>query len=438
MGIPKVWLGGTALLALVVVVSLFRPSDLFFPSTDGAAGKGAGGRYRGLAGGKGKGSGGGGGGGGASPAGGGSASGGPLSSCSHPLVRRGEYTKEWAKETMDAYLGSPPRTSVENPACPRYVFAFQNHQAGFGHRLTNWAMALHTAVMLNTTFAHTSFDGGGGQHGNYNGWDKWLSFTTGEWGLDDVLKKPGLKRTTLPSVGGYYGYNEAVQDKWREVIKGPGGRNAPDTGPCNVLYQVPDDQWMFDISSTTKAIMAWKFAERATPKPAVEGWSEEEVNVAVHVRFGDQYPTPEHVHARVIRETVLPALRAAGVRARTHVHVFAEDKTGPKLPFLDALGREENVAVSYHPAADPQTSFWHLVQSDFLVMSFSSFSWAAAHVSLRTLPLAQPSSDIMRMCGEASACCEHSGQCPFAAREKVRQTALRLAAREQACGGLEG
>ena len=56
MGIPKVWLGGTALLALVVVVSLFRPSDLFFPSTDGAAGKGAGGRYRGLAGGKGKGS----------------------------------------------------------------------------------------------------------------------------------------------------------------------------------------------------------------------------------------------------------------------------------------------------------------------------------------------------------------------------------------------
>jgi len=160
------------------------------------------------------------------------------------------------------------------------------------------------------------------------------------------------------------------------------------------------------------------------------------------------------VHARVVRETLLPALREARVRARRAVHVFAEEKVGDKLPFLNALAAaavsagsgggagntggepEPEVAVFFHPEADPMTSFWHLTQADFLVGSFSSFSWAAAQVALRPLALMQPSSDIMKMCGESSACCHHDGSCGFFALHRTRLAAQRLARIEECAGAL--
>ena len=333
---------------------------------------------------------------------------------------RGEFSKEWVAKHLRATLGAPPRTSVVDAACPKFVFAFQNHNAGIGHRMTNWAMALHTAVTFNVTFAHTSFDGGSGGHGSFDGWDGWLSFTSGELGLDDVMARKGIRTVELPSVGGYYGYNEATVARWAPLISDP--------TQCNVIYKVPQDQWMFDISSSTKALMAWKFAEHTAPRRPAElaHWSAGEVNIAVHVRFGDQYPTKEHTHARIVRETVLPALREAGVRAQFAVHVFAEEKAGEQLPLLKSLEREKGVSVYFHPEASPMASFWHLTEADFLVASFSSFSWAAAQVALRPLALMQPSSDIMKMCADFAACCNHDGTCGFAAAHRATLAAERL------------
>ena len=349
---------------------------------------------------------------------------------------RAEVEEAWARRAVaELGGGSPPRVSRVDEACPRFVFAFQNHQAGLGHRMTNWAMALHTAAALNVTYAHTSFDGGGGRHGSFSGWDDWLGFTRGEHGLDDVKRRAGIRQVELPGVGGYYGYNEAVLRQWAPIVH--------DEANCNVVFKVPDDAWMYDISSLTRAVMADKFARHAAPRRPRElpGWDARDVNIAVHVRFGDQYPTPEHVHARVVRETVLPALREARVRARRVVHVFAEEKVADKLPFLAALAAEAAaaepaVAVLFHPEADPMTSFWHLTQADFLVGSFSSFSWAAAQVALRPLALMQPSSDIMRMCGESSACCHHDGSCGFFATHRARLAAKRLAQIEACAGAL--
>ena len=380
----------------------------------------------------------------------------PLSSMPCVAPERTEVELAWARRAVASMLGgAPPRVSRVDEACPRFVFAFQNHQAGLGHRMTNWAMALHTAVALNLTFAHTSFDGGSGAHGSFSGWDRWLGFTRGEFGLDDVKARAGIREIELPGVGGYYGYNEAVLRQWAPIVRDPDN--------CNVAFKVPQDAWMYDISSLTRALMATKFAEHAAPKrpKALAAWDARDVNVAVHVRFGDQYPTPEHVHARVIAETVLPALREARVRARVAVHVFAEEKVADRLPFLAALaaapapataaaaekadaaagatddgGVLGGVAVFFHPEADPMTSFWHLTQSDFLVGSFSSFSWAAAQVALRPLALMQPSSDIMRMCGESSACCHHDGSCGFFALHRTRLAAQRLAQIEACAGAL--
>jgi len=408
-------------------------------------------------------------------------------------------------------------------ACPRFVAAAQNFNAGIGHRLVAYSMALHTAIWFNVTFTHTSLDGGHSSHGkqvgphssspvllsaprlthaipnppgppfrphlpsktspSYDGWDAWLAFTVGEHGFDAVRARPGLRRVKLPELGGYYLGNEAIIARWKGVILDPAN--------CNVLFDMPQDQWAFDVSATTKFVLSAKFAAamaahaagralfggpaespdagpvRPPPAPALE-FDPAAVSVAVHIRIGDQYPTPEWVEARVVAETIAPALRAAGVRAPLHVHVFAEKEGAARFPALAALARAPaapaaegaaagaaegagdaaagggygdgdwpagGVEVFFHPDMAPLPSFFHLTQADFLVMSFSSFSFAAAQVALRPLALAQPSSDIFRMCADASVCCLHSGDCAPVAKLRALAAARRLRALEL-CGRL--
>jgi hypothetical protein len=133
----------------------------------------------------------------------------------------------------------------------------------------------------------------------------------------------------------------------------------------------------------------------------------------------------------VVSGTILPALREAGLRAPVHVHVFAEKEGAEKFPALAALPN-----VHFYPDMAPLDTFYHLTQADFLVESFSSFSFAAAQVALKPLAFSQPSSDIFRMCGDANVCCLHSGDCTMVAKYRARQAAQRLAALER-CGLLE-
>ena len=356
-------------------------------------------------------------------------------------VVRAEYKESWVREMVSEYGQYPAQSwhSNPSPSCPKFVAASQNQGAGIGHRLVAYSMALHVALWWNLTFAHTSLDGGGGAHGSYNGWDSWLAFTVGEVGFDDVLARPGLRRVPLPSLGGYYQYNEVMIAKWKDIITSPDN--------CNVLFDLPLDNWAYDVSSTTKFLLSLKFSDamarhtsgaglgksatyQAPAMPALV-YSPAHVHIAVHIRIGDQYPTPEHVEARVVRETILPALAASGLAAPVHVHVFAEKEGAARFPALAALPN-----VHFYPDMPPLDTFYHLTQADFLVESFSSFSFAAAQVALRPLSFSQPSSDIFRMCGDASVCCMHSGDCWPTAKYRAKQAAQRLATLER-CGLLE-
>ena len=354
---------------------------------------------------------------------------------------RAEYKESLVRDLLSSRGEWPLASwhSAIDPACPKFIAPKQNQGAGIGHRLVGYSMALHTAVWFNITFTHTSLDGGSGAHGSYNGWDAWLAFTRNEIGFDDVLKRPGLTRHELPGLGGYYLGNEEVIRRWKDHILDP--------TKCNVLYDLPLDQWAFDVSATTKMILSLKFSEamaahraggkgaglspfKAPPMPTLV-FDPAAVHVAVHIRIGDQYPTPEHVEARVVSGTILPALASAGLRAPVHVHVFAEKEGAEKFPALAALPN-----VHFYPDMAPLDTFYHLTQADFLVESFSSFSFAAAQVALKPLCFSQPSSDIFRMCGDANVCCLHSGDCTLTAKYRARQAAERLAALER-CGLLE-
>lgn len=406
-------------------------------------------------------------------------------SCAELESLRGEYVEADVIDLLRKYGYPRMWHTVIDESCPKFVVGYQNYAAGIGHRMSNWAMALHTAMTYNVTFAHTGFDGGGGRHGNYDGWDAWLGFTEGEIGVDDVMKRPGIKKVALPSGGQQYTMNEAITKQWREIIL----RRDNPAEHCNVLYVTPQDEWMYDISTLTKAIMSVKFAaamrkhkaagekmgllpgpvhqdlmEKLSSEPEKKQiahyysvvtdlvWNPADINIAVHIRVGDQYPTPERVHAEVLRTTILPELGAAGIRGlRTsvHVHVFAEGAdrdtfpeiaaidASPLLAWADAAGKERRpgdgglVTVHFWPNVDAMRSFYHLTIADFSILSFSSFSQWAAHLALKPLSYSQPSSDIYRMCGEAVVCCFHSGDCSFAAQYRTKQAATRLAALER-------
>ena len=387
--------------------------------------------------------------------------------CSDPTLERAEYSQTLVEDVLSDRgqwaRGAPTggwHTTV-NEACPRFVAMHQNFAAGIGHRLVGYTMAMHIAIWFNATFAHTGLDGGNGLHGNYDGWDAWLGFTNGEHGFDHVKQRPGITVLKLPSLPGEkgtagYWYHEFIVNQWLQFFT--------DDKYCNTLFVLPTDQWAYDLSATTKLIMSRKFERNqalhaakaaaaaaaavavvAVPVPGEEKltpsykvvWEAKAVNVAVHVRVGDQMPTPENIMTRIVSGTILSALTAVGLKAPVHVHVFAEGKGESDFALFAALPN-----VKFYPTMPAQETFFHLTQADFLVGSFSSFSWAAGQLSNKPLYFSQPSSDIFRMCGDAAACCygcvagkcdKRSGDCSDNAKYRMKVAARRIARLER-CG----
>jgi hypothetical protein len=158
------------------------------------------------------------------------------------------------------------------------------------------------------------------------------------------------------------------------------------------------------------------------------------------------YPTRESVLARVVRETVLPALLAEGLPAeRLVVHAFSQWPSSADFPALAALagigrggGGGAGVRVVWRLGATlgAWATFLHLAQSDVLVGSASHFSFFAAHLSSRPLVLAQEDFDKWRLCGEGAVCCRRDGACEFYAEVRMRETARRLGALRRCGAGL--
>lgn len=320
-----------------------------------------------------------------------------------------------------------------DPSCPRFVYAEQNPRAGFGHRFNQWLAALHVSRMRGLTFAHTGFEGGVGSHGRYEGWDAWLNLSGGEWSEGGARAYPGVRGGTLSNVGGEYYKNERGMKDLE-----------PQLAECNRVWNMGMDHWFYDHSTSTKAVVALKFHDQMEGRggmgvaldSAGATYDPTHVNVAVHVRVGDQYPTKERVHADIIRGTLWPALVAAGVRGMLAVHVFAEDTAA----FVDLTGLDVTLTspglraqVFLHPDIPPLPTLYLLTAADFLTMSYSSFSYAGGHLALRPLVFSPRSSDDFRMCTDTMVCCDETGRCGMDAHQRAATAARRVAAM-QACG----
>ena len=388
---------------------------------------------------------------------------------------------------------------MASPTCKLYVEA-PGEGPQLGLRLVGWMTAYAAAENFGVTFVHRSFDSteNGDVRANTppGGWDSALGLGAGEATLGSLCAAATAAGLPAPGV--------KMLESWRSVRydesvfrRGPwwGDMNEVNSN-CGKILHVPPHSRPYDSSWLSKGAMALKFA-RARELRAASGldpillWNaDRDVNIAVHVRrvifvaagvegtpfewddeaalstweLGENessgsdpqylgqrvwYPTREAVLARIVRETVLPALLAEGLPAeRLVVHVFSQWPQAEGFPALAALagthggvtgtGGGSGVRVSWHlgTALSAWETLFHLTQADVLVGSASHFSFFAAQLSSRPLVLAQEDFDKWRLCGEGSVCCRRDGTCEFYAGVRMREAARRLGALRRCGAGL--
>ena len=310
--------------------------------------------------------------------------------------------------------------AIADPACPRYVMALQNENAGAGHRVREWAMGVWASVLFNLTMVHWPLlnerlglqrEGLRPEHKPYAGWDDLLGLALGEnrsltyYELNarkDVVKEVNaggfqLKRFTVPNVVG--------EARWAHL---------GDPAACNVLTQLPGNNWVYDLSGPVRPVLQYKFLHAPQQRGAawaVSLFSPAAVNVAVHYRRGDMVPTAEFTLWRIVAAEVLPALRLARVRARVHIHVFADSGANASdfsvFPKHFEVGRE----LFFHFLEDPVATLYNLAHSDIFVGSRSSFSWMVALVSSQPYCLMQTMDPMHEFCPAGSGCCTNEGEC---------------------------
>lgn len=349
----------------------------------------------------------------------------------------GEITEQDLLHGAETLLGSPNFWHAHvNPECPKFISAQVNGMAGIGHRYSNFLAGLSAALHYNVTYAF-QFSFGSGVHGGYTMTSKGTGIDRGFWTVEEVKARLGIEVVGLGCRNSQPGntMNKLfLEDHW--------GAQVRDASKCNVLYQITMDCWMHDLYTLTKPLTTYSFwlaRHSSAPLPLI--WDTSNINIAVHVRKGDVYLPREEVHARIVRDTILPQLRTAGIQHDVNVHVFAEFDGANAFPQLAALAQERGangnlVNVTFNYNIDWWTTMYHFTQSDFFVWAWSGFSSMADMLMMRPLSLAPTDSNTMKWCHTNAACCERDGQCSYHAQLKTQAAAERLRAAE-VCGLLD-
>ena len=315
--------------------------------------------------------------------------------------------------------------SVVDAACPRYVMALQNENAGAGHRVREWAMGVWASVLFNLTLVHWPLlnerlglvrDGLKPEHKLYAGWDDMLGLALAEnrsLTYYEVSARRDKQQLRELNVGGFQLKRFTVPNvegelKWSHL---------GDPSACNMLYLLPGNNWVYDLSGPIRGMMQYKFLHAPQrPEWAKPLFSPAVVNVAVHFRRGDMVPTSEFTLWRIVDNEVLPAFQLAGLRARVHVHVFADSGANASdftiFPKHYQLGEQ----LFFHFLEDPVVTMYNLAHSDIFVGSRSSFSWLVALVSSQPYCLMQTMDPMHEFCPAGSGCCTSEGECVSAGR----------------------
>lgn len=266
---------------------------------------------------------------------------------------------------------------VSNDLSSIYITHVPNEGAGIGHQISNFNNGVFCAKLLGVKFAYPGFVD--------KKWDEFLGFGQGEKSLAQ-LKKEGYKFRTLP----YFNESEASLDVIRKIISSYGGQK--------VVFKINLDQFyqrQYDVIPFIKG----KFESAKARENDSLIYNPEHINIAVHIRRGDIVVGQTNKDASLTKrwltmeyyEDIIKDIYSAlngDVNSRfANIPLLIDNKKkgAPIDIYLFSQGNEEDYRtfekygnVHYCLDMSPMDSFLHMVRSDILVISKSSFSYKPA------------------------------------------------------------
>lgn len=248
-----------------------------------------------------------------------------------------------------------------------YMTARPNPCAGIGHQMANWIAGYWFAKFFGLKFAHIPFSNVDNPF-LANEWDAFLGFGENEVQASQLLEQ-GWKKVLLP----LFDENDKNQIKIiRQIINSYIGKK--------VIFVLEQDQFYKDQFGIKEVLQKKFYAIHNLKKDKVI-YSNYEYNIAVHIRRGDIVQKPgENEPNLTIRwldnDYFVNALKVALSTIQTtrikHIYLFSQ---GKKEDFPE-FNQFEN--VTYCLDMGEKDSFMHMVFSDALITSKSSFSYKPA------------------------------------------------------------
>lgn len=250
-----------------------------------------------------------------------------------------------------------------------YLAAVPNPGAGIGHQMANWMAGYYYAKYFGLKFAHIPFSN---EHHplSPNKWDTFLGFGEGEKSFEAV-KTEGYKVVRLPQ----FDYGDEWQvSKIKQIVNS--------YSKSKVVFLCEQDQFLKDLYLVS-ADLQNKFRNASSRKFDRLQYDNQHFNIAVHVRRTvviDGKKIEEDEEARAMRwlsndyyERVL----------KTVLQTINPGK--PIAIWLFSTGKAEEFSefakygdVHFCNDMDEYMSFAHLIYSDLLITSKSSFSYKPA------------------------------------------------------------
>jgi len=241
-----------------------------------------------------------------------------------------------------------------------YFSAVPNRGAGIGHQMANWIAGYWFAKQFNLKFAHIPFSS--------NEWESFLGFGNGEIAVQKLLKE-GYKKVLLPL------FNE-TNSKEVTLIN----RIISSYVDEKIVFLCEQNQSYHNQFGVQSSIQQKFFKSKVREKEKLV-FLKDKYNIAIHVRRGDivigqKNNNPNLVMRWQNNEYFVNVLNNVLKHIETNksiaIYLFSQ---GVEADFPE-FANFENLTFCFDMS--PQDSFSHMVFSDLLITSKSSFSYKPA------------------------------------------------------------
>lgn len=278
-------------------------------------------------------------------------------------VIRFSRSKWWFKAIYLSYWHYKLDNTKSHSEHQNYYTAVPNRGAGIGHQLANWIAGYWYAQQYGLLFAHTPFA--------TKKWDKFLGFGEGEQKIETLLRN-GYKKVKLPL---FDEFNEDEVTLNKCIIASYKSQK--------VVFVAEQDQFYRDQFGVIDNLKI-KFHGSVSRGDDQLRYSEENFNIAIHVRRGDivigQSNNNENLLMRWLDSdyflTVLSTI-TNNINSKKPIAIYLFSQ-GTRKDFID-FEEFENIHFCLDMGAED--CFLHMVYADLLITSKSSFSYKPALLS---------------------------------------------------------